>query len=212
MSLDEAYKLLGVSEAAGFDEILAAKKKLVRQSGNDRERIVQVEAAYDILLMQSMKRRMSGDVGSAVRFADVKRARSATKAEPGLLQRLPVQVSPASQDTLLQLTGVSAALAAWSLAQGLAEPPGMGRNDIPGLQLALAVGATTYLLRDRKRLSLQRAGGLAVAGLVLGTLLGSALQSWLRVDIIPIFGLGSPGVFVSEWAILSLWAVGAFLA
>jgi hypothetical protein len=25
-------------------------------------------------------------------------------------------------------------------------------------------------------------------------------------------GLGSPGVFVSEWAILSLWAVGAFLA
>ena len=32
-----------------------------------------------------------------------------------------------------------------------------------------------------------RAGGLAVAGLVAGTLLGSALQSWLRVDIIPIF-------------------------
>ena len=39
----------------------------------------QVEAAYDILLMQSMKRRMSGDVGSAVRFADVKRARPASK-------------------------------------------------------------------------------------------------------------------------------------
>ena len=31
----------------------------------------------------------------------------------------------------------------------------MGRSDIPGLQLALAVGATTYLLRDRKRLSLR---------------------------------------------------------
>ena len=31
----------------------------------------------------------------------------------------------------------------------------MARNDIPGLQLALAVGATTYLLRDRKRLSLR---------------------------------------------------------
>ena len=26
-----------------------------------------------------------------------------------------------------------------------------------------------------------------MAGLVAGTLLGSALQSWLRVDIIPIF-------------------------
>ncbi len=39
-------------------------------------------------------------------------------------------------------------------AQGLAEPPGTA-HDIPGLQLALAVGATTYLLRDRKRLSLR---------------------------------------------------------
>ena len=248
---------------------------------------------------------------------------STLQAEPSLLQKLLVQVAPASQDTLLQLTAVSAALAAWSLAQvrhwlrcgmllvhrgtcagsacftlllcaqesacrllcmpqGLAETPGMARNDIPGLQLALAVGATTYLLRDRKRLSLRapslmqttvaspvckyawcflafdipclffgacmrcwaphfkhtinlqwkgiaalgmkkiqecviiacirrtgevttvacccivtrkkghcgataRAGGLAVAGLVAGTLLGSALQSWLRVDIIPIF-------------------------
>ena len=41
------------------------------------------------------------------------------------------------------------------MPQGLAETPGMARNDIPGLQLALAVGATTYLLRDRKRLSLR---------------------------------------------------------
>lgn len=42
---------------------------------------------------------------------------SALQAEPSLLQKLPVQVAPASQDTLLQLTAVSAALAAWSLAQ-----------------------------------------------------------------------------------------------
>ena len=41
------------------------------------------------------------------------------------------------------------------MPQGLAESPGVARNDIPGLQLALAVGATTYLLRDRKRLSLR---------------------------------------------------------
>ena len=41
------------------------------------------------------------------------------QAEPSLLQRLPVQVSPASQDTLLQLSAVSAVLAIWSLAQVL---------------------------------------------------------------------------------------------
>ena len=31
-----------------------------------------------------------------------------------------------------------------------------------------------------------RAGALTTAGLAIGTLLGSALQSWLRVDIVPI--------------------------
>ena len=45
-----------------------------------------------------------------------------------------------------------------------------------------------------------RAGGLAVAGLVAGTLLGSALQSWLRVDIIPIF-VRSPLSFDAKFVI-----------
>lgn len=31
-----------------------------------------------------------------------------------------------------------------------------------------------------------RSGGLTTAGLAAGTLVGSALQSWLRVDIVPI--------------------------
>ena len=51
------------------------------------------------------------------RFSDAGQRRA--QAGPGLLQRLPVQVSRANQDTLLQLTGVSAALALWSLAQVL---------------------------------------------------------------------------------------------
>ena len=31
-----------------------------------------------------------------------------------------------------------------------------------------------------------RAGGITIAGLILGAVVGSALQSWLRVDIVPI--------------------------
>lgn len=36
---------------------------------------IQVETAYDVLLMQSMKRRIGGAVDSSVRFADVAKAR-----------------------------------------------------------------------------------------------------------------------------------------
>ena len=114
-----------------------------------------------------------------------------------------------------------------------------------------------------------RAVGLALGGAVFGAVIGGALNSWLRVDIVPIGvrslqthacahesttstchlskrsamlsdrcvdrntckcrgimdmtiladlpvvhlqGLSSPGVFVSEFAILSLWATCAFLA
>lgn len=31
-----------------------------------------------------------------------------------------------------------------------------------------------------------RAGGITAAGLIAGAVVGSALQSWLRVDIVPI--------------------------
>lgn len=113
--------------------------------------------------------------------------------------------------------------------QGLTDPPGVAQTDVPGLQLALAVIASLYVLRDRKRLDLGnglqhqyvvklraslrllqsdinrflcfnavRAGGITVAGLIVGAVVGSALQSWLRVDIVPI------GVML-----VPLWMYGA---
>ena len=38
--------------------------------------------------------------------------------------------------------------------QGLNEPPGAAQTDVPGLQLALAVIVSLYVLRDKKRLDL----------------------------------------------------------
>ena len=100
------------------------------------------------------------------------------------------------------------------MLQGLNEPPGAAQADVPGLQLALAVIVSLYVLRDKKRLDLGkhllfttlglisvcqasmiplntsiyavRAGGITAAGLIAGAVIGSALQSWLRVDIVPI--------------------------
>jgi hypothetical protein len=78
-------------------------------------------------------------------------------------------------------------LAVWTLAQGLLEPtPQAAAADVPGLQLALAIAATVYLLREQKRVGLGKAAGLALAGLLAGTLVGAGVQSWLRVDIIPL--------------------------
>ena len=166
-----------------------------------------MEAAYDLIFSSQLRARLTGDlpVATNVRFADVQRRGAAPPPPPaaqkaqqllgGLGGRLGglggggggVAVAPPSQRTAATAGAIYGLLAAWTLAQGLLEPtPTTAAADVPGLQLALATAATVYLLREEKRAGLGKAVGLALGGLVLGTLLGSAVQGWLRVDIIPL--------------------------
>lgn len=154
--------------------------------------------------------RLTGDlpVASNVRFADVRRpappappagaAAAAQKAQQ-LLQGIPgggVAVQAPRPRTATTAAAVFGVLAAWTLAQGLLEPsPQSAAADVPGVQLALATAATVYLLREEKRMGLGKAIGLALVGLVVGTFVGAAVQSWLRVDIIPL-GVSGGAVLV----------------
>lgn len=215
MSPQEAYDLLGVKEGASFEQIMSAKNKLVSKAGNDQGLKTQLEVAYDTLLMQAMQRRIKGEVaGQSVRFADVPKRRPASQVAQQAIQKLPggLAVSTLSRDDSLKQGGAFAGLAAWALLQALTDPPGVAQSDVPSLQLAIAVIVSLYVFRDKKRLGLARAGGITAAGLVTGALVGSALQSWLRVDIVPIGSFSSPGIFVGEFALGGLWAAVAFLA
>ncbi|KAL0020029.1 hypothetical protein WJX77_005651 [Trebouxia sp. C0004] len=215
MSPQEAYELLGVEENTKFEQIMSVKNKLVSKAGNDVGRKSQLETAYDTLLMQAMQKRIAGKVaGQSVRFADVPKRRAAGQVAKQAMQKLPggLTISKLSRDDSLKQAGAFAALAAWALIQGLTDPPGVAQTDVPGLQLALAVIISLYIFRDKKRLGLARAGGITAAGLIAGAAIGSAAQSWLRVDIVPIGGFSSPGIFVGEFALTGLWAAAAFLA
>lgn len=92
--------------------------------------LAQVEAAYDILFMQSMKKRLTGEleVSSSVRFADVPDSRKSTarkgkdkNAKQGAVTKLPIPValsvqSPKEANAKQQLP-VFGALVVWALAQ-----------------------------------------------------------------------------------------------
>ena len=52
---------------------------------------------------------------------------------------------------------------------------------------------------------------MTVAGLVAGSVIGGGIESWLRVDLIPVFGIGSPAVVVSEFVLISLWLSSLYL-
>uniref|UniRef100_A0A7S3VJQ0 Uncharacterized protein n=1 Tax=Dunaliella tertiolecta TaxID=3047 RepID=A0A7S3VJQ0_DUNTE len=73
MTPERAREVLQVSASSSFEEILAQKQKQLNRVGGDQEKAMEVEAAYDLLFMQSMKKRLSGEleVSTGVRYADV---------------------------------------------------------------------------------------------------------------------------------------------
>jgi len=215
MNVEQASALLGVREGASFDEILRAKNKLL-DGTDDMDLKVQVDAAYDMLLMQSFKSRQAGNVSdSSIKYADVKPVKPPELPgwAKGAVEKLPstptVELSN-PQNSKVQ-AGTFALLLLWSAAQGLSPSDGSGSN-IPTTQLALAFALSTYFLREQKRLPLSRAALLTTGGLVAGALTGGALQAWLRVDIVPVGPLDSPEVLVSELALVAIWATCTLLA
>lgn len=213
MSREEALEVMGLTPDVSFDRIMSTKNKL-RQRQSDQGKLDKIDAAYDVLLMDSMKQRMSGssDVARSVRFADVAKPKKPKQETPRQLPGNIVIAAPAN-DILLKQSGVFALLVVWTLVQALtAQPSQMGVDTgAPGIQLALSVGASVYFLRDTRKIGLGRAVAITAGGFVAGTLIGAVANNLLRVDIVPLGSFSSPGALVGEFSILGLWAVSSFL-
>ena len=216
MTLADAYSILGLKETATYDSVVDAKNRLLGKFEGQMEQKMKIETAYDLIFSQQLKARLSGSlpVSNRVRFADVNtpKRQPAKKGPLELPGGAMISLRQMSSQPAITTASVFGGLAAWTLAQGLFYEPTPMASDVPGLQLALGTAAAVYLLRENKRVGLGKAGALAVAGLIVGSLLGSGIESWLRVDIVPLGSLSSPGIVVGEFALAGLWAVTFFLA
>ena len=176
-----------------------------------------MEAAYDVLLLQSLSRRRAGVVADAgVRFADTPKPRPSPPPAPSGALSLLTKALPAvdrsvggDKQALAGLAGVFAVAALWVALAGGPLPPNLP-DAPPGAPLALATAAAVYALR-RKRVPLPRSLGLAAAGLAVGALLGAALEAGLRVDIVALGPFGSPAAVVAEGALTGTLAAAALL-
>ena len=211
-----ALLFLGLKPEATSEEIVKAKNDVLAQFPDDEEKRQQVDAAYDVLLLRSFTKRTSGQgVDEKVKYADVltpiqeiKRnipqgVKDASSALPGM----PV-FEVGSKDILTQSGVVFCALFLWVLAQGVSNPPGF--DNPPGLQTAIAVCASIYLM-NKRNVVLSRAVGITVAMLTIGCLVGGGVENILRVDIVPLGGLSSPSAVVTEFCILALFVAASSL-
>ena len=113
-----------------------------------------MEAAYDVLLMQSLTQRRSGKVvDKSIRFADVKKVSSGSSVPNWLTQtlnKIPVAVETPSSNDIAAQTALYAGLAVWTFASGFSSEPSANVNaDVPGVILAIGFGASLYFLRKQ---------------------------------------------------------------
>lgn len=139
-----------------------------------------------------------------VRFADVmpQKTVKSTMKSISVPNNLVAMRMLGSEDTLV-VSGLYGALAAWTLVDGIATAE--NSQSIPGLEIALGVAAGIYFFRDKKRVTLLKAAVLTVIFLISGTLYGTLLESWLRVDVVPLGPLSSPGTVVGEFSLLGIY-------
>jgi len=119
---------------------------------------LQVEAAYDMLLMHSLSQRRSGKVvNSAVRYADVRKPKSSSSGVgPEWMQKAlksaPVSFQTPSTSELGTQSAIFAALIIWTFATGVTSSSSQGAaagQDTPGFILAVGFGLAIFFLRKQ---------------------------------------------------------------
>uniref|UniRef100_A0A0D9Z1T3 Uncharacterized protein n=1 Tax=Oryza glumipatula TaxID=40148 RepID=A0A0D9Z1T3_9ORYZ len=218
MTLEGALKLLGVAEGASFDDIMRAKNAVLASCKDDQDAVAQVEAAYDMLLMQSLSQRRAGKVvDNSIRYADVKPVKSAGSGTvpqwmQATMKNAPVTFEAPSSSSLGIQSCVYGALMVFTYASGSATslPSTYTSPDVPGFILATGFGASLYFL-TKKNMNLGKAALITVGGLAVGATVGSAVENWLQVDVVPFLGVHSPAVVVSEFILFSQLLVSLFV-
>ncbi len=201
MSDKNSYELLGLTEASTFEEIQAARDRLIEACGDEPQQKANIEAAYDAILMERLRLRQEGKikVPDRIRFAEnTPEPTPAAKITPALPRPgwLSGLVDTPSRDEILwpALTFLGLALLGFAA---------------PSLSLAVALGASVYFL-NRKENRFWRSLLVTLAGLAVGLALGLTVGQLLIPEGMQI-PWASPDAIAAAVTCLALWTASSFL-
>ncbi len=201
MSEQNPYEKLKVAEDASFEEIQNARDRLIKRCQDEEDSREAIEAAYDAVLMDRLRKRQEGKikVPEGIRFAE----RSAEKlpklalpqmnASPSWLQRS--LDTPSFREVTIAGV-VYAALAGISV--------GAQTIDALAFLLALGVGFHLYWI-NRKEQKLGRAFLLTLLALVVGGLIGAVFVQTTFLSTI------KPESMITIVVMVIFWLVSSFL-
>ena len=202
MSEQNPYETLKVAEDASFDEIQNARDRLIKQCQDKEDSRETIEAAYDAVLMDRLRKRQEGKikVPEGIRFAE----RSAPKSPKLALPKM--DGSPAWLQGILDTPSfreVAIAGVVYATLAGFS----VGAQSIDALAflLALAVGFHLYWL-NRKEQKLGRAFLLTLLALGVGGLMGALFvqTTFLSTTI-------RPESTITVVIMVIFWLVSSFL-
>jgi hypothetical protein len=184
MSEQNPYERLGVNENSSFEEIQAAKQRLLQQYKDNAQVLESIEASYDAVIMDRLRMRQDGRIKVPDRIRFPERLSEVTptppplaaKKSPSWLQQL---VDTPSQRDLLWSAAVFLILSIIAIfAQN-------NRESVLPLLMAVGVCANIYLV-NRKEQRLGRAVLFTLGGLLLGMTLATGLFSLLAASSNPL--------------------------
>lgn len=201
MSTQNFYEVLGLTEASSFEEIQAARDRLVEECVDEPKRKEAIEAAYDSILMERLRLRQEGKikVPDRIRFAENNPEPKVQSPSPPSLPRpdwLSNLVDTPSRDDVVWPAITFSALLLFGFYS-------------PSFALALAIGASIYFL-NRKENRFWRSVLLTLGGLVVGLVLGLTIGQ-LLIPQGAQFNWASPDAVAAAVTCLSLWSVSSFL-
>jgi Protein CHAPERONE-LIKE PROTEIN OF POR1-like len=205
MSQHSPYEQLGVAEDATFEEIQAAKQRVLARSGSDQQLQDNVEAAYDAIIMERLKLRQQGKikVPDGIRFPE-KPAAVMPKFPDLSVSNSPSWLGDTfeqpNRSELLTTSGVYAVLS------GAALVPSLANSSLPTL-VALGTAFSLYFVNQKQRRFKRALLGTLLA-LVLGAIVSGVLVNTLHL---PVGQIGIPGeVFAGLVIFLLLWVASSF--
>ncbi|MFQ3680259.1 MAG: CPP1-like family protein [Pseudanabaenaceae cyanobacterium] len=196
------YELLGVSDAASFEEVRDARDRLLKACEGDDAQAEAIEAAYDGILMDRLRARKEGrvTVPDRIRFPE-KSSLPAAPPVPTLPQNTPHWLRDALDRPDPQSLAISGAVFAGLAAFATLAPQGTST------WLSLAFFFAVFWL-NRKQRKLGRAFLLTFLGFVVGVTLALLLQTWAATPFAGGVFPNAPSTFL---ILTVMWLVTAFL-